>query len=137
FMQGANTSTIYNSVRGEDVNGLGLQAPISDFCLCVFRAYGWKGLRPWILPRRQSPLIDRRISRIRRSSKGRRKDLRIDAIDPGIGKAAVPMVAFPVIRRNREVGQRDPAPQHQGGVRPIRCRYSIKSRSAKAMQPVA
>jgi hypothetical protein len=30
-------------------------------------------------------------------------------------------------RRNREVGQGHPGPQHQGGVRPIRRRYSINS----------
>src|SRR5262249_34900175 len=34
-------------------------------------------------------------------------------------------------RRDREVGQGDQSSQHQAGVRPIRCRYSITSRSAK------
>jgi tripartite-type tricarboxylate transporter receptor subunit TctC len=30
-----------------------------------------------------------------------------------------------IAERNREVGQRHPGPQHQGGVRPIRCRVDI------------
>ena len=95
---------------------------VSDFVpgyeASTFHGMGAPGTRP----RRSSTNSTKRSTRPLRSrdqGADRRTRLRADADDP---------CRFRQVhrRRNREVGQGDPGPQHQGGVRPIRCRYSIK-----------